>query len=199
MRSVMERMFFDSGPSPVSIAFTVAVTAPQRVCPMTTTRRESNCDAANSIDPTTDGATMLPAMRTTNRSPKPSSNRISTGVRESEQPSTIANGRCACVDISRLHARAMLVPFASRNRRLPAIRRLSASSGASGAEEGGSVSGIGGRLYHARDFRAAVQTSGAGGISASGGSHGQVFGDELVGELAHRAGGDGATALHQAE
>ena len=95
MRSVMARMFFDSGPRPVSSALTVAVIAPQRVCPMTTTRREPNCEAANSIEPTTEGATMLPAMRTTNRSPKPWSKRISTGVRESEQPRMMAKGRWA--------------------------------------------------------------------------------------------------------
>ena len=97
MRSVIDRMFFDSGPSPVSIALTVAPMAPQRVWPITTTSRVPNCEAANSIEPTTDGATMLPAIRTTNRSPKPWSNRISTGVRESEQPSTMANGRCCSV------------------------------------------------------------------------------------------------------
>jgi hypothetical protein len=57
---------------------------------MTTTSREPNCDAANSIDPITEGATMLSATRTTNRSPKPASNKISTGVLESEQPRMIA-------------------------------------------------------------------------------------------------------------
>ena len=94
---MIDRMLRDPGPRPVLIAFIVAVIAPQRVWPITTTRREPNCDAANSIDPTIDGATMFPATRTTNRSPKPWSKRISTGVRESEQPRMIANGRCACV------------------------------------------------------------------------------------------------------
>ena len=95
--SVMARMFRDSGPRPVSSAFTVAPTAPQPVWPMTTTSRVPNCDAANSMEPTTEGATMLPAIRTTNRSPNPSSNKISMGVLESEQPRTIANGRCCSV------------------------------------------------------------------------------------------------------
>ena len=67
----MERMFFDSGPRPVSIACMVAVTAPQRVWPMTTTRREPNWEAANSMEPTMEGATMFPATLTTKRSPKP--------------------------------------------------------------------------------------------------------------------------------
>ena len=49
--------------------------------------------AANSMEPTTEGATMFPAIRTTKRSPNPWSKRISTGVRESEQPDTIANRR----------------------------------------------------------------------------------------------------------
>ena len=93
MRSVIERIFFDSGPRPLWIALTVAPTAPHRVWPMTTTNREPNCDTANSMDPTTDGATMLPAIRMTNSSPKPASKTISTGVLESEHPRTIANGR----------------------------------------------------------------------------------------------------------
>jgi hypothetical protein len=70
MRSVIAARFLDSG-RPFSSARTVAEIAPHRVCPITTTSREPNCEAANSIEPTTDGATILPAIRTTNRSPKP--------------------------------------------------------------------------------------------------------------------------------
>ena len=40
--------------------------------------------------PMSGGVTILPATRTTNRSPIPASNMISTGTRESEQPRTIA-------------------------------------------------------------------------------------------------------------
>src|SRR5262245_56735924 len=125
----------------------VAATAPQRVWPRTTTSREPNCAAANSMDPTTEGATMLPAIRTTKRSPKPSSNRISTGVLESEQPRTMANGRCASVASSRLHPRADDGPVASRNRRLPSTSLWRALSGES--ELGSQVCGIG-VLYHGR-------------------------------------------------
>src|SRR6266446_72525 len=41
-----------------------------------------------------DGATILPATRMTNRSPKPWPKMSSAGTRESEQPSTMANGCC---------------------------------------------------------------------------------------------------------
>src|SRR5688572_28257121 len=112
---------------------------------MTTTSREPNWAAANSIEPTTDGATMLPAMRTTKRSPKPSSNRISTGVLESEQPRTMANGRCAASARSRLQGRAWEVPRELWKRRLPATSRAMASCGGSGV---GSEEGIGRPLYH---------------------------------------------------
>ena len=59
------------------------------------------------MEPTTEGATMFPAIRTTKRSPNPWSKRISTGVRESEQPSTIANGRVPHGERRVLHARSV--------------------------------------------------------------------------------------------
>ena len=40
---------------------------------------------------------MLPATRMTNRSPRPWSNTISAGTRESEQPRMMANGSCPAV------------------------------------------------------------------------------------------------------
>jgi hypothetical protein len=49
------------GPSPISHV----------VCPMTTTNRVPKRDAANSMLPIWEGATMLPATRMTNRSPNP--------------------------------------------------------------------------------------------------------------------------------
>ena len=66
--------------------------APQREWPSTTTSRAPVRAAANSTLPTCDGATMLPATRMTKRSPRPWSNTISAGTRESEQPRMIANG-----------------------------------------------------------------------------------------------------------
>ncbi len=72
---------------------------------------------------------MLPATRTTNRSPKPASNKISTGVLESEQPRMIANGRWGSAASRRLHPRADDVPLASRKRRLPSTSRCNACSG----------------------------------------------------------------------
>jgi len=127
----MARMFLESGPRPVWSACTVAETAPQRVWPITTTSRVPNWAAANSMEPTTEGATTLPAMRTTNRSPKPSSKRISTGVRESEHPSTMANGRCAWLAWCSLHERARDSADASRKRRFPSTSRWSACCGES--------------------------------------------------------------------
>ena len=72
---------------------TVAATKPQRVCPMTTTSSVPKVAAANSTLPTIDGATTLPATRTTNRSPSPQS-KSNPMEPESEQESTIANGFC---------------------------------------------------------------------------------------------------------
>src|SRR6186713_109227 len=78
--------------------------APHCEWPSTTTRRVLKRVAANSTLPTCDGATMFPATRITNRSPTPWSNTSSAGTRESEQPSTIANGNC----LSTSEARRML-------------------------------------------------------------------------------------------
>ena len=47
--------------------------------------------------PITGRVTTFPAMRTTNRSPKPTSNNNSGGTRESLQPRMVAKGRCASV------------------------------------------------------------------------------------------------------
>src|SRR5262245_26741450 len=99
--------------------------APHCECPMTTTSRVPNRSTANSTLPIWEGATMLPATRITNRSPRPWSNTSSAGTRASEQPSTIANGSCACVSAGR---RAVLSPCRlATKRRLPARRRSRAS------------------------------------------------------------------------
>ena len=70
----------------------VASIAPHWLWPSTTTSRVPKRSAANSMLPIWDGATMLPATRMTNRLPNPWSKTTSTGTRESEQPSTTANG-----------------------------------------------------------------------------------------------------------
>ena len=92
--STIESRLRDRCSSGRVIARSSASMAPQPVWPMTTTSRVPKRSAANSTLPTCDGATMLPATRMTNRSPSPWSNTISAGTRESEQPSTIANGDC---------------------------------------------------------------------------------------------------------
>ena len=73
----------------------VASMAPQFVWPSTTTNGVPNCAAANSTLPTCEGATIFPATRITNRSPRPWSKTISAGTRASEQPSMMAKGACA--------------------------------------------------------------------------------------------------------
>jgi len=74
------------------ISSSVASTAPQWLCPSTTTSRTPKRSTANSMLPTWEDATTLPAMRITKRSPSPWSKTVSTGTRESEQPSTTAKG-----------------------------------------------------------------------------------------------------------
>jgi hypothetical protein len=141
---------------------------------MTTTRRVPKYAAGNSTDPTSEGATMLPATRTTNRSPNPWSNSISTGVLESEQPRTTAKGRCASVASCALHGRAEDVPDPSGKRRLPSINRCSDSSG--DGELGSQVRGIGRHIAPFASFRAGSELpltfdqrteSGASGAEAS--------------------------------
>src|SRR5262249_1961687 len=107
----------------------VAVTAPHWEWPSTTTSRVPNRSAANSTLPICEGATTLPATRITKRSPSPWSNTISAGTRESEQPSTIANGSWPVTSSAR---RVRLdTPSAFRTpeakRRLPSRSRWRAS------------------------------------------------------------------------
>ena len=92
MRSTIERRFRDWSVDGRPISSSVARIAPQREWPSTTTSRAPVRAAANSTLPTCDGATMLPATRMTKRSPRPWSNTISAGTRESEQPRMTANG-----------------------------------------------------------------------------------------------------------
>ena len=67
----MELTFREAWDEPASIASSVAVIAPQCVCPITTTSRVPKRSAANSTLPTWEGETTLPATRMTNRSPSP--------------------------------------------------------------------------------------------------------------------------------
>ena len=70
-----------------------APTAPQQVCPSTSTRRPA-WDAAYTTLASCVSATTLPATRTVNRSPTPAMKMCSGTTRESEQVTTMAKGRC---------------------------------------------------------------------------------------------------------
>jgi hypothetical protein len=92
MRSTMDRMLRDCVRSGRRSSSSVASTAPHCEWPITTTSRVPNRSAANSTLPICEGATTFPATRMTNRSPRPWSNTISAGTRESEQPRMMAKG-----------------------------------------------------------------------------------------------------------
>src|SRR5699024_8780690 len=87
----------------------------------------------NSIDPSTDGSTMWPALRITKRSPRPWSKTTSAGTRESEQPNTSANGFWWPASSARRWGSwcsCRLLPATSRW--LPSGSRVSAESGVAG-------------------------------------------------------------------
>jgi hypothetical protein len=94
IRAMMAPRFGDCASGGRRISSIVAATAPQSEWPSTTINRVPRLAAANSALPISDGATILPATRITNRSPRFWSNTISTGTLESEQPSTTAIGLC---------------------------------------------------------------------------------------------------------
>eukprot|EP00964_Phaeocystis_antarctica_P164837 scaffold143731_cov124-Phaeocystis_antarctica.AAC.3 len=74
---------------------TAAVTAPHLVCPETTSSLVRRWAIAYSAEPMRDpcvASHVLPALRSTKRSPGRMSNRISIGARESAHPSTTEIG-----------------------------------------------------------------------------------------------------------
>ena len=110
--------------------------------PSTTTRRAPVRAAANSTLPTCDGATMLPATRMTNRSPRPWSKTISAGTRESEQPRMTANGSWfGAVSSRRLRIGGcrLWADASAANRRLPSRRRIERVGGGNHAGSPGAV------------------------------------------------------------
>src|SRR5262245_28560018 len=103
--------------------------APHCEWPIKTTSRVPTRQAAQSTHPTCQVATMFPATRITNKSPKLKSKTSSAGTRESEQPRMIANGSCPATSASRraLFERVAVSVWPATNRRLPSRRRASAS------------------------------------------------------------------------
>ena len=73
---------------------TAAVTAPQRVCPITRISFAPATAQPYSMLPSTFRLVTLPAMRTLKMSPTPRSKINSAGVRESMQLRTTASGCC---------------------------------------------------------------------------------------------------------
>lgn len=129
MRSTIERRFGDWLSVGRRSSSSVARTAPHREWPRTTMSRVPNRSAANSTLPIWEGATMFPATRMTNRSPRPWSKTISAGTRESEHPRMMANGSWPAANSMR---RAWLVSVSrlrtpDTKRRFPSRRRSSAS------------------------------------------------------------------------
>ena len=114
IRSTMSWMFSESAGCRCSRASMVAAMAPHPECPITTTSGVPNFAAANSMLPTSDGATMLPATRTTKRWPSPQSKIISAGTRESEHERMMAKGDCP----SRCSSRRPVPASTSRQRTL---------------------------------------------------------------------------------
>src|SRR5262245_28461172 len=129
MRSTIERRFRDWLPVGRRSSSSVARTAPHWECPRTTTSRVPNRAAANSTLPTCDDATMFPATRMTNKSPRPWLKTISAGTRESEQPRIMANGSCPAVNSLRRagFVSVLRIRPSEAKRRFPSRRRSSAS------------------------------------------------------------------------
>ncbi len=129
IRSTIERRFCDCSSDEHPSSSNVAKIAPHFEWPITTTSRVPNCSAANSTLPICDGATMFPATRITNRSPRPWSKIIYAGTLESEHPRMIANGSWTTANSRR---RAWFVNVLKQetpdtNRWFPSCRILSAS------------------------------------------------------------------------
>src|SRR5207247_2241918 len=127
------------------------LTAPQLVCPSTTMSFAPTLTAYSRL-PSSSSFTTLPPTRTAKMSPIPWSKTISTGARESMQPSTATKGNWpAAVATTLADQSRRRVAFATK-RALPAFRRSSAcdgviaacdsrvcTSGFEGAVAGGSV------------------------------------------------------------
>src|SRR2546427_6098043 len=104
------------------------LTAPQLVCPSTTMSFAPTLTAYSRL-PSSSSFTTLPPKRTAKTSPIPWSKTISTGARESMQPSTATKGNWpAAVATTLADQSRRRVAFAAK-RALPAFRRSSACDG----------------------------------------------------------------------
>ena len=109
----------------------VAFTAPQLVWPNTKINFAPATLQANSMLPSTLRDNTLPAKRTLKMSPRPRSNRISAGDRESMQLSTTAMGCCPSLVAStcRIKSRCRRRPDTKRS--LPSFNTCSTRAGVS--------------------------------------------------------------------
>jgi hypothetical protein len=118
------------GVAPLRSVSSEAATAPHESCPSTTTSGTSRNSTAYSMLPSTSGPITCPAVRITNRSPRPWSKMISAASRESEQPNSTANGRCPGASAARRPASWFGCTGApATNRPVPASSCVSASTG----------------------------------------------------------------------
>mmetsp|Transcript_4080 Transcript_4080/g.10210 ORF Transcript_4080/g.10210 Transcript_4080/m.10210 type:complete len:211 (+) Transcript_4080:686-1318(+) len=107
-----------------------AFTAPHDVWPSTMITLTPSSSTAYSSDAISSGDAMLPAMRHTNTSPKPWSNRISVGTRESAHPRMAAMGFClGWIFWRRSNVWWGWDDWPRMKRMLPSISSCSASSG----------------------------------------------------------------------
>ncbi len=118
------------GVCPSSKAEHAAATAPQESWPRTTTNGAWRTATPNSREPSTSVPATWPAVRTTNRSPRPRSKMISAASRESEQPNRTAKG-CWAGAVSVRRAASWLGCSAApeTKRLLPAMSSSKASRG----------------------------------------------------------------------
>ena len=131
-RSTMSRTK-PPGTEPSCRALSAALTAPQESCPRTTSSGTPRTTVANSTEPRTAVSSACPAVRTTNRSPRPRSNTSSAATRESEHPSRAANGDWPVLTSRRWSASALGRRASSAaNRSFPARSSAQASAGVVG-------------------------------------------------------------------
>src|SRR6478735_6984774 len=135
-RSTMSRRK-PPGTSPVRTASSAALTAPHESWPSTTMSGQSSTPTPNSSEPSTLGSRTCPAVRTTNRSPRPWSKMISAATRESAQPKKIANGFCfAAIRCRNCTSWCGWARSSAMNRALPSASTRQASSGVRGRVPG---------------------------------------------------------------
>lgn len=110
-----------------------ALIAPHSWCPRTRISDDFKTATEYSIDPKPAGSTKLPATRTPKMLPGSWSNTVSTGTRESEHETRIANGLCPPTSCVRRLERSPHVGRPETKRAFPLRKRSNASPSAASA------------------------------------------------------------------